>query len=184
MRLCCQVAPAICPTNYHRFPFPQSRIAWFFFLAQVNGERTMLSYMLPTEDKPPPGDSNQANYRASKLQKSLRERPPIASKPAGKVITVSPKKYVDTGKTMIVSTKIEEHAGDQQQHHRQDEQQQHGVSAESPKHNGTVVKKSTLHTSKVTKDDSLYSINSEASTVGSDRKNKIFNGAKHTSLKR
>ncbi|XP_060833105.1 uncharacterized protein LOC132916794 [Bombus pascuorum] len=144
----------------------------------------MLSYMLPTEDKPPPGDSNQANYRASKLQKNLRERPPIATKPTGKVITVSPKKYVDTGKTMIVSTKIEEHAGDQQQHHRQDEQQQHGMSAESPKHNGTVVKKSTLHTSKVTKDDSLYSINSEASTVGSDRKNKIFNGAKHTSLKR
>ncbi|OAD59614.1 hypothetical protein WN48_08722 [Eufriesea mexicana] len=134
----------------------------------------MLSYMLPTEDKPPPGDSNQGNYRASKLQKSPRERPPIASKPAGKVITVSPKKYVDSSRSiMIVSTKIEEHEdGDQQ--NRQDEQQQHhGVSAESPKHNGTVVKKSTLHTAKVTKDDSLYSINSDASTVGSDRKTSL-----------
>lgn len=145
----------------------------------------MLSYMLPTEDKPPPGDSNQGNYRASKLQKSPRGRPPIGTKPAGgKVITVSPKKYVDSSKsTMIVSTKIEEHEdGDQQ--NRQDEQHHGLVSAESPKHNGTVVKKSTLHTAKVTKDDSLYSINSDASTVGSDRKNKIFNGAKHTSLKR
>ncbi|XP_017753245.1 PREDICTED: uncharacterized protein LOC108545925 isoform X2 [Eufriesea mexicana] len=145
----------------------------------------MLSYMLPTEDKPPPGDSNQGNYRASKLQKSPRERPPIASKPAGKVITVSPKKYVDSSRSiMIVSTKIEEHEdGDQQ--NRQDEQQQHhGVSAESPKHNGTVVKKSTLHTAKVTKDDSLYSINSDASTVGSDRKTKMLFSAKHCSLKK
>lgn len=141
--------------------------------------------MLPTEDKPPPGDSNQGNYRASKLQKSPKERPPIATKSAGKVITVSPKKYVDTAKTMIVSTKIEEHGSEQ--HIRPDEQQQqqqHGATSESPKHNGTVVKKSTLHTSKVAKDDSLYSINSDTSTVGSDRKNKIFNGAKHTSLKR
>ncbi|XP_076764312.1 uncharacterized protein LOC143431445 isoform X3 [Xylocopa sonorina] len=129
----------------------------------------MLSYMLPTEDKPPPGDSNQGNYRASELQRSPRERPPIASKPVGKVVAVSPKKYTDPARTMIVSTKIEEHVV---------------LPSESPKHNGTVVKKSTLHTSKVTKDDSLYSINSDASTVGSDRKNKIFNGAKHTSLKR
>ncbi|CAL7933525.1 unnamed protein product [Xylocopa violacea] len=130
--------------------------------------------MLPTEDKPPPGDSNQGNYRTSELQRSPRERPPIASKPAGKVVAVSPKKYTDPARTMIVSTKIEEHASDQHA----------AVPSESPKHNGTVVKKSTLHTSKVTKDDSLYSINSDASTVGSDRKNKIFNGAKHTSLKR
>ena len=148
----------------------------------------MLSYMLPTEDKPPPGDSNQANYGAGKLQKSPRERPPIGSKPAGKVVAVSPKKSVDTAKTvMIVSTKIEEHEGGGDQQQQQQQQQQHGhhgLPAESPKHNGTVVKKSTLHTSKVTKDDSLYSINSDASTVGSDRKNKIFNGTKHTSLKR
>ncbi|KOC61520.1 hypothetical protein WH47_05124 [Habropoda laboriosa] len=143
----------------------------------------MLSYMLPTEDKPPPGDSNQGNnYRASKLQKSRKDRPPIATRPPGKVVPVSPKKYADASKTMIVSTKIEEHAGDRQ--NPRQEEQQHGVITESPKHNGTVVKKSTLHTTKVTKDDSLYSINSDASTVGSDRKNKIFNGAKHTSLKR
>ncbi|XP_043248705.1 uncharacterized protein LOC122395318 [Colletes gigas] len=136
----------------------------------------MLSYMLPTDDKPPPGDTNQANHRASKLQKSPRERTHLVSKPAS---AVSSRNHADTARTMIVSTKIEEHADDRQQ------QQQQGLPAiESPKHNGTVAKKSTLHTSKVTKDDSLYSINSDASTVGSDRKTKIFNGAKHTSLKR
>lgn len=137
----------------------------------------MLSYMLPTEDKPPPGDTNQANHRAGKLQKSPRERAHAATKSG---IVVSSRSRGDTVKTMIVPTKIEEHVAGEQLH-----QQQHGLPAnESPKHNGTVVKKSTLHTSKVTKDDSLYSINSDASTVGSDRKNKIFNGAKHTSLKR
>ncbi|XP_076386018.1 uncharacterized protein LOC100880587 isoform X3 [Megachile rotundata] len=140
----------------------------------------MLSYMLPTEDKPPPGDSSQGNFRASKLQKSPKERS-FASRPPGNVITVSPKKYTDTAKTMIVS-KIDEHGGDQRV--QDEQQQQQPLTNESPKHNGTVVKKSTLHASKVAKDDSLYSINSEASTVGSDRKNKIFNGAKHTSLKR
>ncbi|XP_076386017.1 uncharacterized protein LOC100880587 isoform X2 [Megachile rotundata] len=139
----------------------------------------MLSYMLPTEDKPPPGDSSQGNFRASKLQKSPKERS-FASRPPGNVITVSPKKYTDTAKTMIVS-KIDEHGGDQRV--QDEQQQQQPLTNESPKHNGTVVKKSTLHASKVAKDDSLYSINSEASTVGSDRKNKIFNGAKHTSLK-
>ncbi|XP_031827961.2 uncharacterized protein LOC116424984 [Nomia melanderi] len=139
----------------------------------------MLSYMLPTDDKPPPGDTNQANHRAGKLQKSPRERAHLATKSG---IVVSPRSRADTVKTMIVPTKIEENVAGEQ-HHRQPEQ--HGLpSNESPKHNGTVVKKSTLHTSKVTKDDSLYSINSDASTVGSDRKNKIFNGAKHTSLKR
>lgn len=138
----------------------------------------MLSYMLPTEDKPPPGDSSQGNFRANKLQKSPKERS-FATRPPGNVITVSPKKYTDTARTMIVS-KIDEHGSDQ----RVQDEQQHPMTSESPKHNGTVVKKSTLHASKVTKDDSLYSINSDASTVGSDRKNKIFNGAKHTSLKR
>lgn len=57
--------------------------------------------------------------------------------------------------------------------------------SESPKHNGgPTTRKSTLHTSRITKDDSLHSINSETSTVGSDRKSKIANGAKHANLKR
>lgn len=52
----------------------------------------MLSYMLPTEDKPPPGDSNQGNYRANKLQRSPKERASAVAKPVGgKVITISPK---------------------------------------------------------------------------------------------
>ncbi|XP_076286962.1 uncharacterized protein LOC143212242 isoform X3 [Lasioglossum baleicum] len=155
----------------------------------------MLSYMLPTEDKPPPGDSNQTSHRVSKLPKSPRERPHLASKSA---ITVSPRSRSDAAKTMIVPTKIEEHTSSiNDQRHRQQHQHQHQHQHQQyqpglptiecfgdSKHNGTVVKKSTLHTPKVTKDDSLYSINSDASTVGSDRKNKLFNGAKHTSLKR
>ncbi|XP_076682048.1 uncharacterized protein LOC143376071 isoform X2 [Andrena cerasifolii] len=144
----------------------------------------MLSYMLPTEEKPPPGDSNQpSNYRASKSLKSPRERPPLAGKPPA--IAVSPRSHADAARTMIVSTKIEEQPGEQQRHRQQHEQHHHHHHGpgESPKHNGNVVKKSTLHTSKVTKDESLYSINSDTSTVGSDRKNKLFNGAKHTSLK-
>lgn len=56
----------------------------------------------------------------------------------------------------------------------------------SPKHNGhQVQRKSTLHCSaKVSKDESLYSIDSDASTGGSERKNKMLNGPKHANLKR
>ncbi|KAG7211168.1 hypothetical protein KM043_010491 [Ampulex compressa] len=87
---------------------------------------------------------------------------------------------------MIVS-KLENQPAERQ--HRQNDpnryhQQHQEVPIESPKHNGTVARKSTLHSSRVAKDDSLYSIDSDASTTGSDRKNKILNGAKHASLKR
>ncbi|KYQ57753.1 hypothetical protein ALC60_03246 [Trachymyrmex zeteki] len=132
----------------------------------------MLSYMLPTEDKPPPGEpsSQQNNYRdTSKLQKSTA------------VVSTSPRKCTDTTRAMIVSTKIEDPTGG-------DPVTRHGFPrpVESPKHNGTTTtRKSTLHNaSRVTKDDSLYSIDSVASTAGSERKNKILNGAKHASLKR
>ncbi|XP_011644053.1 uncharacterized protein LOC105431515 isoform X5 [Pogonomyrmex barbatus] len=133
----------------------------------------MLSYMLPTEDKPPPGEHSgqQNNYRTTgKLQKS------------NAVVSTSPRKCVDATRTMIVSTRIEDHpAGG-------DPVARHGSPRpiESPKHNGTsTTRKSTLHNAnRVTKDDSLYSIDSVASTAGSERKNKILNGAKHASLKR
>ncbi|XP_071579682.1 uncharacterized protein [Temnothorax nylanderi] len=133
----------------------------------------MLSYMLPTEDKPPPGEpsSQQNNYRATgKLQKSTA------------VVTTSPRKCTDATRAMIVSTRIEDPAGG-------DPVARHGSprpTLESPKHNGTTTaRKSTLHNAnRVTKDDSLYSIDSVASTAGSERKNKILNGAKHASLKR
>ncbi|XP_043505309.1 cAMP-dependent protein kinase catalytic subunit-like, partial [Polistes fuscatus] len=203
----------------------------------------MLSYMLPTEDKPPPGEPNQnhqktqGNYRntsSSRLHKNPRDQyqqqqqqqhlqqqqqiqnhhqqqlpQTIRQKTTASTIAIStsPKKFVDGSiRTMIVSNKIEDqhqHQNQQQQpssmdrhyqtqfqhQHQQQQQQhqiQHSLSSESPKHNGTLVaKKSTLHnSSRVTKDDSLYSIDSDASTVGSDRKNKILNGAKHASLKR
>lgn len=128
--------------------------------------------MLPTEDKPPPGEpsSQQNNYRATgKLQKSTA------------VVTTSPRKCTDATRTMIVSTRIEEPTGG-------DLVARHGSPRpiESPKHNGTTTtRKSTLHNAnRVTKDDSLYSIDSVASTAGSERKNKILNGAKHASLKR
>ncbi|XP_072743623.1 uncharacterized protein [Anoplolepis gracilipes] len=139
----------------------------------------MLSYMLPTEDKPPPSSQQQNNYRAtSKLQKNITT-----------VVSTSPRKCPDTTRTMIVSTRIEETSGDPIVRHGSP----HPASrpGESPKHNGTttvttnIARKSTLHNaSRVTKDDSLYSIDSDASTAGSERKNKILNGAKHASLKR
>lgn len=127
--------------------------------------------MLPTEDKPPPGEpsSQQNNYRATgKLQKSTA------------VVSTSPRKYADATRAMIVSTRIEDPVGDPVARHGSPR------PVESPKHNGTTTtRKSTLHNAnRVTKDDSLYSIDSVASTAGSERKNKILNGAKHASLKR
>lgn len=133
-----------------------------------------MSYMLPTEDKPPPGEPSQNNYRAAKLQKS------------NVVAGNSPRKYADATRAMIVSTRIEDHAtGDPRNAppHAAGPQRD-SRPMESPKHNGTAARKSTLHNARVTKDDSLYSIDSDASTAGSDRKNKILNGAKHASLKR
>lgn len=133
----------------------------------------MLSYMLPTEDKPPPGEPSQNNYRAAKLQKSTA------------VASTSPRKCADATRAMIVSTRIEDHAaGDPRHAAHPGPTQRDPRPVESPKHNGTAARKSTLHNARVTKDDSLYSIDSDASTAGSERKNKILNGAKHASLKR
>ncbi|XP_011704082.1 PREDICTED: uncharacterized protein LOC105459611, partial [Wasmannia auropunctata] len=144
----------------------------------------MLSYMLPTEDKPPPGEpsSQQNNYRAAaaaataagKLQKSTA------------VVSTSPRKCTDATRAMIVSTRIEDPAGGVVSGGDPIARRGSPRPAESPKHNGTnTARKSTLHNaSRVTKDDSLYSIDSVASTAGSERKNKILNGAKHASLKR
>lgn len=132
----------------------------------------MLSYMLPTEDKPPPGKIQNHN--------DLRNY----------TSNVMLKKTVDLNNRTMNSTllaRLEDGTGDRyhQQHHQTIQiQGQTVIPIESPKHNGTG-RKSTLHTSsRVTKDDSLYSIDSDASTVGSERKNKILNGAKHASLKR
>ncbi|XP_032677256.1 uncharacterized protein LOC116846938 isoform X1 [Odontomachus brunneus] len=143
--------------------------------APLKARETMLSYMLPTEDKPPPGEPSQNNYRAAKLQKS------------NAVASTSPRKCLDATRAMIVSTRIEDHASGDPRHalppHAAGPQRD-SRSVESPKHNGTAARKSTLHNARVTKDDSLYSIDSDASTAGSERKNKILNGAKHASLKR
>ncbi|XP_020282185.1 uncharacterized protein LOC109853971 [Pseudomyrmex gracilis] len=144
----------------------------------------MLSYMLPTEDKPPPGElsSQQNNYRAAaKLQKNTA------------VVSTSPRKHADATKTMIVSTRIEDPVTGRISPHPATQQSRDSRLVESPKHNGTAAvattgggaRKSTLHNAnRVTKDDSLYSIDSDVSTTGSERKNKILNGAKHASLKR
>lgn len=143
---------------------------------QVKEKETMLSYMLPTEDKPPPGEPSQNNYRSSKLQKSTAV-----------VTSTSPRKCTETTRTMIVSTRIEDHACNDPRHISHTTSVQSRTDSrllESPKHNGTAARKSTLHNARVTKDDSLYSIDSDASTAGSERKNKILNGAKHASLKR
>ncbi|XP_043461320.1 uncharacterized protein LOC122497950 [Leptopilina heterotoma] len=129
----------------------------------------MLSYMLPTEDKPPPGDPSR----------KLQNHNDLRNYTASNVM----KKSVDSNRTMnsTLLARLEDGTGDR--YHQTQIQGQTVIPIESPKHNGTA-RKSTLHTSRVTKDDSLYSIDSDASTVGSERKNKILNGAKHASLKR
>ncbi|XP_015607058.1 uncharacterized protein LOC107273408 isoform X2 [Cephus cinctus] len=131
----------------------------------------MLSYMLPTDDKPPPGNNNP-NYHLEKL----------SSQRSVLVQASSPTKIVESSKAMIgtIASRID----DSRDH--VELQNQNGSLVESPKYNGTTAtRKSTLHSSsRVVKDDSLYSIGSDASTVGSEKKHKILNGAKHASLKR
>ena len=133
----------------------------------------MLSYMMPTEEKPPPGDLSQ-NIRLNKIQNEndLRNHSSNSTKTA-----------VNSNRTMnsTVISRLEDGTGDR--YHQNQVQGQSVIPIESPKHNGTA-RKSTLHTSRVSKDDSLYSIDSDASTVGSERRNKILNGTKHANLKR
>ncbi|XP_063986444.1 uncharacterized protein LOC135167305 isoform X2 [Diachasmimorpha longicaudata] len=131
----------------------------------------MLSYMLPTGDKPPPGET-QSCTRLTRIQ----------TRGDHQMTRNGINKTSPTATTMITTTlstnRIENDASDNRLGNE--------MISESPKHNGgtTTTRKSTLHTSRITKDDSLHSINSEASTGGSDRKSKIANGAKHASLKR
>lgn len=132
--------------------------------------------MLPTVDKPPSGDLNQ-NIRLSKIQDQNDLRNYSLN---------STKTVLNSNRTMnsTVVSRFEDGVGDR--YHQNQVQGQTVIPIESPKHNahnGTA-RKSTLHTSKVSKDDSLYSIDSDASTVGSERKNKIINGTKHANLKR
>ncbi|XP_012279328.1 uncharacterized protein LOC105699138 [Orussus abietinus] len=135
-------------------------------IAEAIPGRTMLSYMLPTEEKPPPGDATHQNSRPGKAPARKDRGPPRASS--------SPKKTADSSRRTMAGAPASP---------RSEDGPADDGPADSPKHNGTA-RKSTLHTSRVTKDESLYSIDSEASTVGSDRKSKILNGAKHASLKR
>ena len=161
----------------------------------------MLSYMLPTGNKPPPGEPSQNYNRTTKLSNRndhhqeensiIRNSTPRrnvveTTQPYGRMTTTTSMTMHATSPT----SRIENDTGELRYH-------QTDTRLESPKHNGngginsnattttTTARKSTLHTSsRVTKDDSLHSIDSEASTVGSDRKSKIINGAKHASLKR
>ncbi|XP_033222277.1 uncharacterized protein LOC117176239 [Belonocnema kinseyi] len=136
----------------------------------------MLSYMLPTVDKPPSGDLNQ-NIRLGKIQDQNDLRNYSSN---------STKTVLNSNRTMnsTILSRFEDGVGDR--YHQNQVQGQTVIPIESPKHNAQngTARKSTLHTSKVSKDDSLYSIDSDASTVGSDRKNKILNGTKHANLKR
>ncbi|XP_044588539.1 uncharacterized protein LOC123267765 isoform X3 [Cotesia glomerata] len=169
----------------------------------------MLSYVLPTGDKPPPVESTQSCSRLTRVQQNHGEmmRNGLAtvgvpnqvadgnktisnnknnssvkkistSTTTGIAIPTSPTTMITT---TLSSMRIEDDTIRDNGRYHQSE-----ISNDiSPKHNGngTTTRKSTLHTSRVTKDDSLHSINSETSTVGSDRKSKITNGGKHASLK-
>lgn len=130
--------------------------------------------MLPTEDKPPPGNPSQ-HYQYNKLQSQQQQGLKNASVPV--------QRSADLSKAMNATliTKLEDGTSDRLEHGQV--QDFTVIATDSPKHNGNA-RKSTLHTSRVTKDESLYSIDSEASTGGSDRKNKFLNGAKHANLKR
>uniref|UniRef100_A0A0C9QIZ7 Uncharacterized protein n=1 Tax=Fopius arisanus TaxID=64838 RepID=A0A0C9QIZ7_9HYME len=128
----------------------------------------MLSYMLPNGDKPPPGETQSCSHstRIQNRGDSQMTRNGISK--------TSP------STTTMITTTISTNRNDNDGSDRLGNDMN-----ESPKHNGgTTARKSTLHTSRISKDDSLHSINSEASTGGSDRKSKIANGAKHASLKR
>ncbi|XP_034946683.1 uncharacterized protein [Chelonus insularis] len=151
----------------------------------------MLSYMLPTGDKPPPPRDTQNCSRLTRVQNHGEQ-----IKQNGSTTIGAPKRVADGNKTILSDSNgtspttttttvitTTSPARSEDRIVREIRFYQTDMN-ESLKHNGTTTKKSTLHTSKVTKDDSLHSINSEASTVGSDRKSKIANGGKHASLKR
>lgn len=185
----------------------------------------MLSYMLPTGNKPPPGEQSQNYNRArnsmrhdQQIMRNSTRRNDIENTTSNSRIMTSstthdPFIVGGTSPMSLIDNEIVDNKNSCPTHDR---------GRESPKHqngNGilnsnsnvtsinnmttnslitttttatttmstttTATRKSTLHTSsRVTKDDSLHSIDSEASTVGSDRKGKIINGAKHASLKR
>ncbi|XP_046470516.1 uncharacterized protein [Neodiprion pinetum] len=166
----------------------------------------MLSYMLPGDEKPPPsspmenrngnlGQMSARSYQINDLQSGGPGSPKmtlnaraisalqstLASRGGGDQI-----EELDEGDEDIVDDHVKAYRGINGRK----------GSVESPRHaalgvdaaGNTTRKSSALHSSgpgrAVVKDDSLYSIGSDASTVGSEKKHKLFNGAKHTSLKR
>ncbi|KAK0177918.1 hypothetical protein PV328_001915 [Microctonus aethiopoides] len=157
----------------------------------------MLSYMLPTGDKPPLDETNENCNRVSlsRVQNHSEQitRNGLSTSGAPRQVTNGHRFPLNntsvslstmstntrTNPMTIISSRMDDETmRDNRFHHSE-------IINESPKHNGTITtRKSTLHSSRVTKDDSLHSINSEASTVGSERKSKIVNGGKHASLKR
>ncbi|XP_014294880.1 uncharacterized protein LOC103577595 [Microplitis demolitor] len=173
----------------------------------------MLSYALPAGGKTPPGELTQGFNRLTRVQQNHGEqmmrnglatvgapnRVADGNKTASNnssVKTIPTTTTTTTGTTistssttMITTTLPSMRIEDETMRDNGRCHQTEITNDISPKHNGngtttTTTRKSTLHTSRVTKDDSLHSINSEASTVGSDRKSKIANGGKHASLKR
>lgn len=154
----------------------------------------MLSYMLPTGDKPPPGETHNQGYnRLSRLQnRSNNNSQLIRNGIINTTKIMQPRHTIEVNKnsgtsSMMITTTLPLKNIDNS---HDNNCKKNDINNHSPKHNGTTVittatpRKSTLHTSRVTKDDSLHSINSEASTGGNDRKSKISNGAKHANLKR
>lgn len=162
----------------------------------------MLSYMLPGtgEEKPPAGDPSHQLYRPLPTTNSVVR---YSAEYPSTISTAESKKTSVTRTTSFGTIMFGRHHINDNHHHQPPRP---GSAApllppDSPKHNGhqhqlqqpvvvPVMRKSTLHNrdtnSKiVVKDESLYSIDSDASTIGSERKGKVFNGpAKHANLKR
>ncbi|XP_011498171.1 PREDICTED: POU domain, class 4, transcription factor 2-like [Ceratosolen solmsi marchali] len=164
----------------------------------------MLSYMLPTEEKPPAG--NHQGFRSSGVAIGG------VGGSGGGTNTSSSSSSSGAGGGGGLAARYQSgglaRAGHPAEQHRVPRSTSGGIFARreseigplparpgsaapllppsdhSPKHNGTAIRKSTLHTAKVVKDDSLYSIDSDASGAGSDRRGRMLNGPKHANLKR
>lgn len=192
----------------------------------------MLSYMLPTDEKPPPDSRRNGNFGKEQSARNVSGVYRIndihhnhhnhhhhhinqhnAAGSAGSPNKMTLNVRIDSANIANANTNLQttqffyqrgncgggQAIDDIDETDEVDEslQRNGGMIPESPvRHVASVTTKksssafsnnpgyNSTHGRTVVKDDSLYSIGSDASTVGSEKKQKLFNGAKHTSLKR
>lgn len=158
--------------------------------------------MLPTDDKPPPDNRNgnlNRSYQINDIQRGGSIATPNMTLNARAINALQ----------STLASRANDHIDDIDEGDEIDDVEKTGYRhvaingrngsneqflPDSPKHNenfgnnlNAVKKSSAIYNGPgraVVKDDSLYSIGSDASTVGSEKKHKLFNGAKHASLKR